>query len=161
MKTKGAAIWCSAVARMLDKDANIPVPAAEGGSIVEVTFTDLSDRNGVLSSVCPAGWYAYKMQGFGAVKFSTAPDVLEDANPTIRLLACAKLIDTCSFQCEGEPVSFTIDGVIWEGVYSREEEAIEVYTGKDGIRIALTSLGVDRDSDVLRQVMARVRYGWQ
>lgn len=112
-----------------------------GGSVVEVSVTD-GFISGVMSMVCPDGWYGHKNPvKSDMIIFNTNPDSAFDG----KSIYVEYGIKECVTLSEGQQLPDNeIEGKIWGGVVNGEGQ-IEVVTYIGGNAVKVTTAGLSGD----------------
>jgi len=134
----------------------------DSGKIIETSFTDLKGKNCVMSVVCPDGWYNHTVDFVpDKITFKASPSRFDTDCPSVAIYCYAKLPEAYSVSRNGEPVSFTVNGKVWEGVYDKCEKAISLFTEIDGNIADINSTGIEPDSDIFQQVLNSFNLVWE
>ena len=135
---------------------------ADGGKTIETSFTDANGKNGVMSAVCPEGWYSHQFPMINnALLFTASVEATDENAAYVKFLCYAKLFDTYSVLREGEPLSFTVNGRTWEGVYDKAKTAVELFIITENNIADINSMGIEPDSDIFQQVLNSFNLVWE
>jgi hypothetical protein len=140
-------------------DANDSKPV-EGGSVIETQVTN-GFVAGVISIVCPEGWYGYKN--------ALSPDMIMFTTDPNSSFASKNITVSCDIsECvtiDGErlPENHEIEGRIWEGAIDEENNILQLatYMGGNAVKVVLSGSDAEDDGAALKTIFETLKLTWE